>query len=392
MAYTADLVHGAVSFDTAPEAGINTVEIGYSVSASDRSAVVKMRFAELYNGSQDTRVFLYGDGSHQALYSGLDGNGQGRADYFPDLNAVAVGESNTPLTAMIRHGSRLMAYKTNSSYSIAYDTIALADGSATAGFYVTPVHRSLGNVAPGQVQMVLNYPRTLHGEDVIEWRNDTFYIAADERQARVVSHRVQTTVRQFDLSRCKCWDDNDRQEYYICYDGQALVHNYAADVWYYYSAFDAVALTGFQNELYFGTSDGRVLHLSERYRTDCGAAIRAYWESGAMDFRADYMRKYTSMIWVSVKPESRSYVEVTLRTDRKSDFAEKVIAKSVAGFGEMSFAAFSFITSSRPQIKRLRIKAKKYAYYKLVFQSEEPDTTATILGADIRVRQTGYGK
>ena len=58
----------------------------------------------------------------------------------------------------------------------------------------------------------------------------------------------------------------------------------------------------------------------------------------------------------------------------------------------MNFAAFSFITSSRPQIKRLRIKAKKYAYYKLIFQTDKPDTTATVLGADVRVRQTGYAK
>lgn len=392
MEYTADLAAGTVTFSAAPESGVNTVEIGYTVASSDRLRIERMRFAELYNGSQDSRVFLYGDGTNQAVYSGLDSNGQGRADYFPDLNVANVGESNTPITAMVRHGSRLMAYKTNSTYSIAYGSISLADGSMTAGFYITPVHRSLGNVAPGQVQVVLNYPRTLHGEDVIEWKNASTYFTADERQAKVVSDRVQTTIRQFNLPRCKCWDDNDKQEYYICYDGQALVHNYAADAWYYYSSFDAVALMSFRNELYFGTSDGRILHLSDNYRTDCGEAISAYWESGAMDFKADYMRKYTSMIWVAVKPESNSYVEVTIRTDRKSDFAEKVISKTVSGFGSMNFAAFSFITSSRPQIKRLRIKAKKYAYYKLIFQTDKPDTTATVLGADIRVRQTGYAK
>ena len=392
LEYTADLSAGTVSFSEAPESGINTVEVGYTVKEDYRYTVTRMRYAELYNGSQDSRVFLYGDGTNEAIYSGLDSNGQGRSDYFPDLNVANVGESNTPITAMVRHGSRLMAYKTNSTYSIAYGSISLADGSMTAGFYITPVHRSLGNVAPGQVQVVLNYPRSLHGEDVIEWKNASTYFTADERQAKVVSDRVQTTIRQFDLARCKCWDDNDKQEYYICYDRQALVHNYAADAWYYYSNFDAVALMNFRNELYFGTSDGRVLHLSHAYRTDCGESINAYWESGAMDFKADYMRKYTSMIWVSVKPESRSYVEVTIRTDRKSDFAEKVIAKSVAGFGDMDFAAFSFITSSRPQIKRLRIKAKKYAYYKLIFQTNEPDTTATVTGTDIRVRQTGYAK
>ena len=390
--FTANLTGGTVTFPAAPAAGADTLEIGYRVAEDDRLTVERMRFAELYNGSQDSRVFLCGDGSNQTLYSGLDEHGTPRADYFPDLNVMAVGESNTPVTAMIRHGSRLLVFKTDSTWSVYYNTLTLADGSVTAGFYLSPVNRSIGNAAPGQVRLVLNHPRTLHGRDCFEWRSNSGYLTADEREARRISDRVQTTLGLFDPGRCLCWDDNDRQEYYICCDGQALVHNYAVDAWYGYSAFDALAMTGFRGELYFGTSDGRILHLTDNCRTDCGRAIQAYWESGAMDFRANYMRKYTSMLWVSVKPESRSYVEITVRTDQKSDFAAKAIAKSVAGFGEMDFRAFSFITSSRPQTKRLRIKAKKYAYYKLIFFSNEFDTTATVLGAGIRVRQSGFKK
>jgi hypothetical protein len=305
---------------------------------------------------------------------------------------MAVGESNTPLTALIRHGSRLIAYKSDSTYSIYYNSLTLADGSMTAGFYVTPVNRAVGNAAPGQARLVLNHPRTLHGGGCFEWKNNNSYLTADERQAHRVSDRVQTTLALFDPARCKCWDDNSRQEYYICFDKQALVHNYEADVWYYYSQFDALTLMNFRGELYFGTSDGRILHLTDNCRTDCGETIPSCWESGAMDFKGDHLRKYTSMIWLAVKPESNSYVEVTIRTDQRNAYAEKEVAKSVLGFGNANFAAFSFLTSSRPQIKRLRIKAKKYAYYKLLLQSNEPDTTVTVLGADIRVRQTGYVK
>jgi len=390
--FTVDLAAGTLTFSQAPASGADTLEVGYRVEGNQRPAVEAMRFAEIYNGSQDSRVFLYGDGSHQALYSGLDENGQPRADYFPDLNAMAVGESNTPITSMIRHGSRLMVFKTDSTYSVYYNSLTLEDGSVTAGFYVTPVNRAMGNVAPGQAQLVLNHPRTLHGGDCYEWRGSAVYLTADEREARRISDRVQTTLGLFDLKRCRCWDDNRRQEYYICFDGQALVHNYAADAWYYYSSFDALVMVRFREEVYFGTGDGRILRLSETCRTDCGKPIQAYWESGAMDFRADHMRKYTSQLWVSVKPESRSHVEITVCTDRKSGFARKIVSKSIAGFGEVDFRAFSFNTSSRPQIKRLRIKAKKYAYYKLVFQTNEPDTTATVLAAGIRVRQTGYAK
>jgi len=390
--YTANLVSGTITFSSAPEAGTSTIEVQYTVEEDYRYQVQRMRYAELYNGAQDSRVFLYGDGSNQAFYSGLDTAGQPRADYFPDINQAAIGESNTPITAMIRHGSRLIAYKTNSTYSISYGSLSLADGSMTAGFYITPVNRAIGNVAPGQVMLVANYPRTLHGEDCFEWRNASTYFTADERQAKRISDRIQATLKLFDPEQCKCWDDNDHQEYYICYDKQALVHNYAADAWYYYSNFDAVALMNFRGELYIGTSDGRVLHVSDLYRTDCGEAIKAYWESGSMDFKADYMRKYTSAIWVSTKPETNSYVEITVRTDRKSDFAIKTIQRGGGGFAAWNFQTFSFGGNTQPQIKKLRIKAKKYAYYKLIFQTAMPDTVATILAADIRARQTGYAK
>ena len=62
-----------------------------------------MRFSETYNGQTDTRVFLYGDGSNTAIYSGLDYNGKPTAEYFPDLNEIAVDSANTPITSMIKH-------------------------------------------------------------------------------------------------------------------------------------------------------------------------------------------------------------------------------------------------------------------------------------------------
>lgn len=390
--YTVDLASGSVTFNTAPAKGINTVEIGWTHPTNFRGEVEKMRYAELYNGTQDSRVFLYGDGSNEVFYSGLDTDGNGRADYFPDMNEAQIGESNTPVTALIRHSGRLMAFKTNGAYSIVYGSVTLADGSTIATFNVTPVNKAIGNVAPGQAQLVLNYPRTLFGDDVYEWRGSSTYVTADERLAKRISDRVQRSLRNYRLDECFCWDDNDAQEYYVCYDGYALVHNYAVDAWYTYTNWDAQTMCNFRGELYMGTSDGRVLRVSDSIRTDCGNAIPAYWESGSMDFGADYMRKYTSMLWVSVKPESNSHVEITIKTDRKSEFPVKTVAKSVSAFGNLSFASFSFITSNRPYITRLRIKAKKYAFYKLIFQADEPDTTATVLATDIRVRQTGYAK
>ena len=375
--------------------GTNTIEIGWTMAESFREQVLKMRWGELYAGTQDTRIFLYGDGSNKALYSGLDYDGKPRADYFPDLNEVAVGDANTPITGMIRHYSRLLCFKTGSAWTIQYGTISMADGLVTEAFYVTPVNRSIGNVAPGQVRLVLNSPRTLHGSDVYEWKNNSSYssnLTVDERQAKRISDRIYATVRKFELESCYCYDDNWAQEYYICQGGRALVHNYAADAWYYYEDFDAVCMANLRGELLYGTSDGRLMHFSYEYRTNDGAAIDAYWESGSMSFGQDYQRKYSAMLWVGVKPESSAEVTVTVQTDRSSSYTEKVITSSLAAFAHANFARWSFATNRKPQMSRLKIKAKKFVFYKLIFRSNTPDATVTILAADIRVRFTGYAK
>ena len=58
----------------------------------------------------------------------------------------------------------------------------------------------------------------------------------------------------------------------------------------------------------------------------------------------------------------------------------------------MDFNAFSFSTARRPQVKRLKIKAKKFSFWKLVFWSDEVNASATILTADPKVRETGFAK
>lgn len=393
--YSADLSAGTVSFTEAPAEGVNSLEVGWTMGENFRGQVAAMAWAELYDGSQDTRVFLYGDGSNQAIYSGLDYDGRPRADYFPDLNHVAVGDENTPITGMIRHYSTLLCFKSDSAWAIRHGIVTLADGSLSPAFYTTPIHRAIGMAAPGQVRLVLNNPRTLHGSDLFQWKNSSAYganITADERQAQRISDRIFSSLSGFELKSCLCWDDNDHQEYYICQGGRALVHNYAADAWYSYENFEASAMANLNGELYLGDHQGRLKHLSYLYKNDDGQAIEAYWESGSMSFGQDFMRKYSAQVWVGIKPESNGEVSVTVQTDRKSVYTERLVSSSLISFRNANFSRWSFISNRKPRMTRLKIKAKKFVFYKLIFASTAPDTTATILTADMRVRFTGYTK
>lgn len=393
--YSADPAAGCVHFNEIPAEGVNTLEIGWSVADSDRAAVERMRFSELYNGSQDSRIFLYGDGSSRALYSGLDYDGRARADYFPDLNIIDIGDENTPITGMIRHFSRLMVFKSNSAWSVSYGLTALPDGSEAAAFYVTPVNRAIGNISPGQVQLVLNSPRTLFGSDLYEWKNSSAYgaaISVDERQAKCISDRVYATLGEFELADCLCFDDNAKQEFYICFGDRALVHNYAVDAWYEYTGLRITSMVSLNNETLIGTADGKIRLMSDKSLGDDGEEIDARWESGSMSFGSDSERKYSAVLWVGTKPQDSGEVTVTVQTDRKSRYSEKLVSSDLSSFKRMNFADLSFRTGRKPIMARLRIKAKKFVFYKLIFENRSCDKAATVLSADIRVRTTGSAK
>ena len=391
IAWTADLQAGKITFACAPPKGVNTLVFTWRKGVGERERVVNMRFSEFYNGAADTRVFLYGDDTNRAVYSDLDENGRPCAEYFPDMNEMAVDSQNTPITAMIRHYDRLVVYKTDGAYSTDYSPVTLENGAVTAGFYTVPVNREIGNAAPGQVRLVRNSPLTLHGRAVYQWglaNSGT----RDERNAKRISDRVEATLGDFELTGCVTFDDEWQQEFYVICRDRAVVYNYATDSWYCYTDFPVACMVPVNRELYFGTTDGQLMHLSRTYRSSAGRPIDALWESGAMDFNADWRRKYSANIWVSVKPEGQARVSVTAQSNRKSDHARKEISYNLTTFHSANFRHWSFSSNYKPQVQRVRLKVKKFTYYKLIFESCSTSSTATVLGVDTQIRYTGNVK
>lgn len=389
--YSVDLNKGTVTFESAPPEGINTITFTWRKGSGNRQKVTNMRFAEFFNGASDSRIFFYGDGTNEAVYSDLDEDGLPNAEYIPDLNVMAVGTKNTPVTAMIRHYNNMLVHKTDGTYSVNYDTLSLDTGTVTAAFYCTPINREIGCAAVGQARLVRNNVRTLFGRAVYEWALSS-YAVRDERNAKRISDRVESTLTRFDLESCITFDDELTQEYYIICGDEALIHNCANDTWYYYTNIPAHCMGRVNGELYFGTNDGKLMHFSRNYRNDAGGAIDAYWESGSLDFDMDWKRKYSANIWVSIKPETQSRVFVTAQSNRKSDYMEKEISYSLSSFANANFAKWSFGTNRKPQVQRARLKVKKFTFYKLIFKSKSTTATSTILSTDFQIRYTGNVK
>lgn len=389
LSFTADTKLGKVTFKKVLPQGVDTLEIGWTKGGGERDAVVGMAQAELYSGQTDNRVFLYGNGTNQALYSGIDYDGRPNAEYFPDLNVLDAGSANTPITGIIRHFSRLLVFKPDGAFSVQSGSATPTDGAVIPAFYVTPIQREMGCDSIGQVSLVDNDPRTVWAGGIYQWRSSSGYLTLDERVAKRISQRCEETLRDLALSDAVVFDDQRRREWYLCAGGVALVHNYAADAWYRYEDIPARCFGLLGGEVYFGTQDGRLCRMSRDYRNDDGAPIRATWRSGSMAFDQVTRRKYGKWLWVSMKPESGAAIQVTTRSDRQSGYPVATVRASLMSYKNANFGHWSYATNRRPKVRRVRLRLKKAAYEQILLQSLSASETATILALEGKIRYGG---
>lgn len=391
--YTANVVSGVVILSSAPPEGTNTLTVTYRKGDGAMGEVTGMRYAEFYNGATDARVFLYGDGSNRAIYSGVEyASGKPSAEYFPDLFEVAIGESNTPVTALVRHYSRLMAYKPGSSWVITAGGLTTESGRYTPAFYVSPVNRQFGNEAIGQVKLLENDPLTMDGGSVYLWRNANGYISNNENNAKRVSDRVAATLRGFDVAHLKTYNVRQDREFWFLYGNDALLYNYTNDTWYFYRDLPFNDILEVNGQVYGFGNDGRIVHFSRAYRSDDGQPIDCYAETGAMDFGRDWQTKFSPMLFVAIRPENNARINVTVESNRRSGYPEKLVSANLSTFESVDFSHFSFITNRKPQVRRLKLKVKKAAFYRIIYKSQDKTATSTVIETDVRLRYAGVVK
>jgi hypothetical protein len=227
---------------------------------------------------------------------------------------------------------------------------------------------------------------------VYEWRNASGYAAnltSDERQAKLISKRVVKTLAEMNLAEARTFHDRTRREYYIMEGGRALVYGYFTDAWYLYDPFPLTHLFERDGELYGAGGECGFVRFSRRYQSDGGEKIDACWRSGAMAFGADFRRKHSARVFIVMKPEQRSHITVSAVTDSGGITGGETVSVGLSGFSDADFRHWSFGTNRAPHTRKLRIRTRKFAFYQLLLTSGNDWSTATVLGADVRLRAAG---
>ena len=397
-------------FAAAPVKGVGNVEITYDTdpvaAEAAKQQILSCKLHEEYNGSTDTRLFVAGNGTNMCYYTGVTQEGEATAMYFPAMNEVAVDMSGSAITGLVRHYSKLLVFKSDGTHSISYEPVTLTDGNTIAGFFLRPMNKEFGHEILGHVQTVNNYPRTITKDGLYEWRITSSYYK-DERYANRISDMVENSLRRADIQKIVTCDDDFKKNYYVFLndaDGTVLVNRYElnkGDCWCIYKSpmFRNIRFAMIHGGTMVFCNETEAFRLEEDYVYDDAEIpggdafpIAAEWESGFQAFGADFRRKYSSEIYVSVQPQAGSRIVVTAETDKRDDYLEKVIENSVFQWGNANFTDWTFNTSDRPTINRVRLKVKKFIYYKLIFRIDEPGTQGTILGFDQKIRFASMAK
>lgn len=398
------------TFTTAPIKGVGNIEITYSTDTeaaeASRMQIINCPLHEEYNGSTDTRLFVAGDGTNRCYYTGVTQSGEATALYFPAMNEVAVDMSGSAITGLVRHYSKLLVFKKDGTHSISYEPVTLTDGSTVAGFYLRPMNKEFGNELLGQVQTVNNYPRSVTKDGIYEWKITSSYYK-DERYANRISDMVRLSLKRASFDNIVTCDDDFQKNYYVFlndYEGTLLVNRYElnkGNTWCIYksSLFKNVRYAMMHGGEMVFCNDTEAFKFVDGLTSDAAVEaggeaqqIKAQWESGFMHFGADFRRKYSSEIYISVLPQSNSQIIVTAETDKRDDYLKKEIVNDVFEWTNASFSDWTFNTNDRPTINRVRLKVKKFVYYKLIFRIDKPGAQGTILSVDQKIRFASMAK
>lgn len=387
--YTVNLTNGTVTPTTPANwaTGENNVVIKWTkTNTANRAEISSCRRAMNFG----TRIHVWGNRNtgyeNARWHSGLV-NAITSAEYFPSTQIAKIGpDENSISDIVIQYDRQVIFTNGGRAYYSYYQNV-----DDVIAFPVFELNETTGNQAFGQAQVLDNFPVSIQ-DGIYRWSSTG---VRDERNAELISKRVRQTLESFTMSSVMTYDWEQMREYWIAYGKTVLVYNYQTDVWYKFVVNDTIkSMIVIEGDMYFGTDQGEIMKFDPDVRTFNAGAISAEWEMGFYDWGKEWLRKFTGNTWIAIQPESKVNVDVYWITDRDTvaKQATTSIGYNVFDFDYLDFDTFSFETSLTPRPKRVRTKAKKFSFWKLILKNSTIGFTSHILSITLDARVGGEVK
>jgi hypothetical protein len=383
-----DRINGKITFTTAPTAGTNNVIItaGKTVSGyADR--IKKCTMAIGFGGANDTRTFIAGNPD---LPNNMYRSGLYDASYWPENGYYRMSEK---IMGFSKQYDYLIVERPNGKHMVSFNITEQGDIS----FPSKPINNQVGTIASGSIQIIENNPISLSKDGVY------MIVASNIKDERNVVHISKSIDAKLLLESAldNAVSIDYEKKYWLAVNGKVYVLDYTQKSerypngeWYLLDNINVSCFLEKDGFLYFGSStDGLVYRLKKSYETsaynDDGAPINAYWKSAQLTFNAEEMKKYIDSLYLTLKPASKTSVELIYSSDVKEDIPisfDKPLRFNLFDFNNIDFSNFTFYSSSFPKVTKVKVKAKKVIVFQLTVQNNKLDESLSVLSLGIEYR------
>jgi hypothetical protein len=385
---TVDRTNGKVTFTSSQVGGTNNVIITAGKTVSGYPERIKSCSLSVgFGGSNDSRIFITGNPSmgEYVFKSGLFDPGYWPENGFYKFNEKVMGFS--------KQYDYLIIERLNGKHLISFQ---ITD-TGVVSFPSKPINDKVGTIASGSIQIIENNPVSLSQDGVY------MITASNVRDERNVTHISQSIDRKLLLETSlsnvvsvdfdkKYWLAVNNKVYILDYTQKSPVNPIGE--WFVYDNIPASCFLEMGGFLYFGSStDGIVYRFKKEYEgtafNDDGVAINAYWTSKLITFDRDDMKKYVNSLYFSLKPASKTSVDLFYSSDKKENMSINTgnpIQFNLFDFGNIDFANFTFYTSTFPKEVVAKVKATQITHFQLTIKNDKLDESLAILSLGIDYR------
>jgi hypothetical protein len=354
-----------------PAAGTNTLVIqAEKADLMDPTAIKGCKYAAIYGGENDTRVFLTGNPSNPAT---VYNSGLTDPTYWPENGDNKVGSDADHNTGLIVHYDSLILLKERSIWRMQY----AVDDTGVAYFPTYPVNSAIGCDMPGSLQLIDNYPvfcNTYGGVHILLATQ-----VREEKNVKPISGLVNgAPSRPGILDEAKAdllaatsvdWDG----KYHLCVGSKVWVWDYQLSpyssstetlAWFPYTNINANCFLVRDLDCYFGD---RTAGLAKKFTpetfNDGGVAIDAWWKSKLQHFGLPEWYKTINELFFRSRETANTKLTIRYFTDADVDLDPVEVKASSFNLAKLSLDIFTMAIWNFPPVFRLRPKLKKTVYF-----------------------------
>jgi len=393
--FTVNRTTGVVTFSVAPATGVNNVEItAYKTDATAKNAIYNCKYVTVFGGSNDSRVFVCGNGSGPIFWSGLLD-----PTYFPDQNYNIFSGNDQDCTGFGKQYDVLIVFKPNSIFRVDYLVT-----SGVASFPSKMVNSTVGCDMPYSIQVVnnrLTWCNTYGGVYTLASTQEK-----DEKNVKPLSLNINGTAinsgllaeTNANLILATSVDWANKSQYWLCVGTHVYMWDYGftpyVDTddlyedqkrlsWWYFDNVNANCFFQIGNLLYYGDRTvGNIALFIATFR-DFATAIDAYYRIPLRDFGLPTLLKTVRKLAITGRTDTNTEINIKYITNTGDLIDPKPIILSSFSWRSFSWLVFSWQVFRYAKTFDRYPNSKHILYWSVEFSSNSLDRDMSLTDVSV---------